>query len=659
MALDDHAAAKAYPAVPRIVLPVVIAEAGNPHRMAGRQEAEPVNRLENHMSDLVELHARQIDAATEALGRNDRPAAVIALSAAIETTRSNPALHRQHVDGLIRLARIKQELAQPAQAERLLTEALATGERHLGASHPELAVVLNELSRLFLRQSAYARAEPLLERLLEINKAKGDDHPDVATVLAARAVARRGLGDDAAAEALYRRVLAIREKVLAPNHMVVVITLEQLSETCAARGNFAEALALLRRALPTRERALGAEHASVRALCVRIADLELKVPANTPIVAAAPENPKPPENASQLVFIYEPERPKIRRVTQPRDRVTPQFSAAVAAASLIAAPAPLAPQPRPSAPTQMAAPSLVTASAHDTFADSNFSLSASTAPIDRTQQRVPRFAVDRTPAAGTTDGASTGKRIARLVPATAGALAIAVAMYAASSYAASHRDGVKAQSHAEEPVAVAVAPPPTTALATINAPEKSAVGRTDAARTASAPPALVVPTRKAQQAAPEVSAPALPAVPMALPSVAGLAVPTSTTLNVDSVMRASGKAERESYADLAPTATLRTSAYGGDRSATSPVLIGDAPQPRYPDMLRAQRIEGEVVVQFIVDETGRVDVSSMKTLRSPHELFTTAVRIVLPKFRFEPARSAASKPIAERVQYTIQFAAPK
>jgi TonB family protein len=138
-------------------------------------------------------------------------------------------------------------------------------------------------------------------------------------------------------------------------------------------------------------------------------------------------------------------------------------------------------------------------------------------------------------------------------------------------------------------------------------------------------------------------------------------MPNSTALNVDSVMRASGKAERESsYAEqLAPTTKLRSSAYGGERGAMSPVLIGEPPQPRYPEMLRAQRMEGEVVVQFLVDETGRVDVSSMKTLRSPHDLFTSAVRNVLPKFRFEPARSATSKPIAEQVQYTIKFAAPK
>jgi len=457
--------------------------------------------------------------------------------------------------------------------------------------------------------------------------------------------------------------------------MVTVITLEQLSETCAARGNFAEALALVRRALPTRERALGAEHASVRTLRTRIADLELKVPTDKPKVPVAvappvsptppvvPQDPAPPQNASQLVFIYEPERPKFRRITQPRERVTPQFSAAVAAASLIAAPAPVAAQP-PAAPTEMAAPSLVTASTQDTFSDSNFSLAASSPPIDRTQQRVPRFPIERTFAAATTDEGSRGKGITRFIPAAAGALAIALAAYGASSYAANRRDGVKPESHAEPPAVVAVAPvvpPPTTTIATVAAPPKSAVGRSDSARTASAPPQHVVPTPNAQQAAPKESAPKLPTVPVALPSVAGLALPNSTALNVDSVMRASGKAERESsYADqLAPAGKLRTSAYGGERSATSPVLVGNAPQPRYPEMLRAQRMEGEVVVQFIVDETGRVDVSSMKTLRSPHELFTDAVRNVLPKFRFEPARSPASKPIAERVQYSIQFNVPK
>ncbi|MEO8334951.1 MAG: TonB family protein [bacterium] len=645
------------------------------------------------MTDIVELYTRQIETATLALGRNDRPAAVVALNDAIGTTRGTPALHCEHVDALIRLARIKQELAQPVQAERLLTEALVIGERHFGARHSELVVALNELSRLFIRRSAHARAEPLLNRLLEIHSAKGEDHPDVATVLAALAVARRGLGDHAAAEALYRRALAIREKVLAPGHMAVVITLEQLSETCAARGNFADALALLQRALPTRERALGAEHASVRALCARIADLDLKVSANhrettalrapaavavapgespmpiaapvaaTPLVAAtAPVlhvDPAPPKNAYELVFLYEPERPKFRRVTQPRERVTPQFSAAVAAASIIAAPASLAAQPLHAAPTQMTAPSLVAASTYEAFSDSRVSLASSSAPIERTQPGAPRFPFDRTPATATTDRASIGKRITRFVPVAAGVLAIAVATYAAGAYAAKNRDGVKARGIAEPPTVVAVAPPPMTSVATITAAAESAVTRADSMRTASAPLPRVVPLR-AQQSAPQESALALPTVSVALPSVTRLAMPNGTSPNVDSVMRASTRIERDSYGDqLAPTAKLRSAAYGEDRSATSPVLVGDTPQPRYPESLRGQRMEGEVVVQFLVDETGRVDASSMKVVRSPHELFTAAVRGVLPKFRFEPARSATSKAIAEQVQYAIRFAAPK
>src|SRR4051812_8829512 len=38
----------------------------------------------------------------------------------------------------------------PSDAERLLIEAIDTGERELGVEHPSLAVPLNELSRLYI-----------------------------------------------------------------------------------------------------------------------------------------------------------------------------------------------------------------------------------------------------------------------------------------------------------------------------------------------------------------------------------------------------------------------------------------------------------------------------------------------------------------------------
>jgi len=48
-------------------------------------------------------------------------------------------------------------------------------------------------------------------------------------------------------------------------------------------------------------------------------------------------------------------------------------------------------------------------------------------------------------------------------------------------------------------------------------------------------------------------------------------------------------------------------------------------------------------------------------LKSEHDRFVAAVREVLPRFRFEPARSAApeSKPVADWVDYRVKFAAVK
>ena len=46
-------------------------------------------------------------------------------------------------------------------------------------------------------------------------------------------------------------------------------------------------------------------------------------------------------------------------------------------------------------------------------------------------------------------------------------------------------------------------------------------------------------------------------------------------------------------------------------------------------------------------------------LKSDHDRFVAAVREVLPRFRFEPARSAESKPVADWVDYRVKFAAVK
>jgi len=65
--------------------------------------------------------------------------------------------------------------------------------------------------------------------------------------------------------------------------------------------------------------------------------------------------------------------------------------------------------------------------------------------------------------------------------------------------------------------------------------------------------------------------------------------------------------------------------------------LPDNPAPRYPDKLRLAKIEGQVVADFVVDTTGRVEITTFKVLKSTDPLFTEAVRSGLAAMKFSPA----------------------
>jgi protein TonB len=78
------------------------------------------------------------------------------------------------------------------------------------------------------------------------------------------------------------------------------------------------------------------------------------------------------------------------------------------------------------------------------------------------------------------------------------------------------------------------------------------------------------------------------------------------------------------------------------------------PGPRYPDMLRSANVEGEVLAQFVVDTTGRADMSTFKVLKTTHDLFTNAVKASLPNMKFYPAEVGGKK-VKQLVQMPFQF----
>ena len=657
------------------------------------------------MADTKALFTQRFDAARTAFTKGDEPAAAESLHAAIVVARSDPSLRRELASALFHLGKLSRKFgrAGEAEAESLLTEALAISEELFGREHAALAPLLNELGRLHIHRSQYAGAADVLERLLAIARAKGEENADVATALAGLAVVKRKLGDDASAESLYRDALRIREKVLEPRHMVTVVTLEHLSETCAARGNFDEALTLLRRALATREVELGPGHATVQSARSRVAELELQaaVAADTAAAAAAkaargailtpawlkrvPSSPvetpsttlPSPVNSKKLEFLGEPEPRVLRPAALSRERAkTPAVTAAVAAASLMASSIQMPPASQIIiSPPESARPSgsnlgreLGVPYRDGVLADvARSDVAGDDAAVGDWRSRIARVRADLPELA---------RKKRTVLYASVGVAVVAMAgllmlrpRAGAGSDPVSH-ELMAAQRTTATRAPVVTAPLTTTGSAATGAAAIVEATGSDSLRSASATsaPAAAVgqPEKRASDSAPpELRAPRVEVHlrPINIPSVR---LPTiSATPIVDSTVRSSTERPRASDSDRtgtgdrvsvpAPTEVDRADV----KNAVIPArIIGRPPEPRFPDaLLRSGPREGEVVVRFIVNEFGTVDLASMIVERSDHELFTAAVRDILPRFRFEPARTRApeSKPVPGWVSVPFRF----
>jgi len=88
-------------------------------------------------------------------------------------------------------------------------------------------------------------------------------------------------------------------------------------------------------------------------------------------------------------------------------------------------------------------------------------------------------------------------------------------------------------------------------------------------------------------------------------------------------------------------------------------MLQDSPKPKYPSVLESSGIAGEVQAQFVVHSDGKASVDNdFKILKSTNELFTQAVKNVLPRMRFSPAM-IGGKPVNQLVQQSFQFAVPR
>ena len=107
-----------------------------------------------------------------------------------------------------------------------------------------------------------------------------------------------------------------------------------------------------------------------------------------------------------------------------------------------------------------------------------------------------------------------------------------------------------------------------------------------------------------------------------------------------------------------PSRVLTDSSVLFEYQVEQPVLAaGGNRAPEYPEALEKAHVEGEVLVQFVVNSDGSADMGSFKVLKSSHALFTKAVKDVLPSMRFVPAE-VGGRAVRQLVQMPFGFKVP-
>ncbi|HEY6807349.1 MAG TPA: energy transducer TonB [Gemmatimonadales bacterium] len=93
--------------------------------------------------------------------------------------------------------------------------------------------------------------------------------------------------------------------------------------------------------------------------------------------------------------------------------------------------------------------------------------------------------------------------------------------------------------------------------------------------------------------------------------------------------------------------------FSADVVQEKPEPLSGAP-PVYPELLKQAGIQGTVMLQFVIDTTGRVEANSIKVMSSANPGFEAPAKTAMSRYLFRPAR-VYGKAVRVLVQMPIQF----
>jgi protein TonB len=87
-------------------------------------------------------------------------------------------------------------------------------------------------------------------------------------------------------------------------------------------------------------------------------------------------------------------------------------------------------------------------------------------------------------------------------------------------------------------------------------------------------------------------------------------------------------------------------------------LLQNSAPTKYPPSLYAEGTEGNVIAEFVVDSTGRVDPATIGIVAASHPLFAESVRLALRTAAYRPASRRGAR-VSQLVQQPFAFTVRK
>jgi serine/threonine-protein kinase len=166
--------------------------------------------------------------------------------------------------GLFAVADPARTNAAEITARELLDRGASRIETELAGQPDIQAEMMLLLGRIYRDLGVYDRARPLLERSLDVRRARfGREDARTAEAMSDLGLLWLEMGRPEDAERLQRETLALRRTLFGPDHADVGKTLRDLATVLNSRGKYQEAETLQREALAISEREFGPEHAEV------------------------------------------------------------------------------------------------------------------------------------------------------------------------------------------------------------------------------------------------------------------------------------------------------------------------------------------------------------------------------------------------------------